>query len=779
MVHVGRFSLSIVLSVLLNLVILQSTSLGIMRMARPLPGENINQEYLYGEVWNGYVHHGVDFSGPEERSVYSAITGTVDAIQTGMGNTYEANVYSYGNYVRIVSSWNNHTVYTFYAHLSSVNVVKNQQVIAGETIIGFTGNSGYSSGPHLHFEIQLDSVGSTNSRNPEVFMESQNNDSGVLVGFVPNASAGLHVEITPNPKSSIGFAYASIYNTAVNPDDIYEENYAIGDVPSGAYKITCGDDYIGAVIVISNSVTCVAPTTTLSNGTGDGSATITVEPYGTFGTATAAGYIVDGSATYDPIGSYSSASTVFQSSVYFGLFDSGNSSGGVFLHGGGDFLPGDSLCGGKFTSVSSREAKSTFSVKGFDCELTQTLNDKGPQGSTLTQTYKFTNTTDENQSFDLIRHVDGDLYFDGTLIDSGGASVDGKTLFEFDSGDDSTNPSTFVGITNQGGENTGFHVGYRLESYEFTDDIIALGAAVLDGSIAGDTNGDRIIDDPYDVTLTLGNRFLTIIPDQAVTFTTKTIFGAGSPIARAALPTGVVPIQEHNNTINPGETHWYNFINEAVQDIWVVLGFGSEFNLRIYQPDGTLSQEEQTETSPIEMFISNAQTGQWQIEVSAIQTPIPNDPYVLAIGVRDADEDGISDAQDNCPNIPNPEQSDSDEDGIGDICDNCPNIPNPEQSDSDEDGIADVCDNCPNTPNSDQTDSNGDGIGDACEVEEVPGDLDCDGDVDRDDVNVIKANRNQPAIVCPECDIDGDGTITVLDARKLMMMCTCPRCICP
>jgi hypothetical protein len=60
----------------------------------------------------------------------------------------------------------------------------------------------------------------------------------------------------------------------------------------------------------------------------------------------------------------------------------------------------------------------------------------------------------------------------------------------------------------------------------------------------------------------------------------------------------------------------------------------------------------------------------------------------------------------------------------------------------------------------------------------IPGDLDGDGIVDRNDVNIIKTHRNQPASVCPECDIDEDGTITVLDARALVGMCTCPRCVC-
>jgi len=79
---------------------------------------------------------------------------------------------------------------------------------------------------------------------------------------------------------------------------------------------------------------------------------------------------------------------------------------------------------------------------------------------------------------------------------------------------------------------------------------------------------------------------------------------------------------------------------------------------------------------------------------------------------------------------------------------------------------------------SSQSDSDGDGIGDDCELANVPGDLDGDGDVDRNDTNIINTHRNQPSSSCPECDIDGDGTITVLDARKHMQMCTCLKCIC-
>lgn len=51
--------------------------------------------------------------------------------------------------------------------------------------------------------------------------------------------------------------------------------------------------------------------------------------------------------------------------------------------------------------------------------------------------------------------------------------------------------------------------------------------------------------------------------------------------------------------------------------------------------------------------------------------------------------------QDNCPLVPNRDQSDTDPDGPdkqGDACDNCPTIPNLDQEDTDKDGLGDACD---------------------------------------------------------------------------------------
>ncbi len=71
-----------------------------------------------------------------------------------------------------------------------------------------------------------------------------------------------------------------------------------------------------------------------------------------------------------------------------------------------------------------------------------------------------------------------------------------------------------------------------------------------------------------------------------------------------------------------------------------------------------------------------------------------SDAFVAKI-CQDDDGDGICDADDNCPDTPNPGQEDGDGDGVGNACDNCPNTYNPDQKDSDGDGIGDACEPVP------------------------------------------------------------------------------------
>jgi hypothetical protein len=58
----------------------------------------------------------------------------------------------------------------------------------------------------------------------------------------------------------------------------------------------------------------------------------------------------------------------------------------------------------------------------------------------------------------------------------------------------------------------------------------------------------------------------------------------------------------------------------------------------------------------------------------------------------DLDDDRIPNAIDNCPTVPNTDQSDEDGDGVGDVCDNCLIVKNPNQRDTNIDGYGNFCD---------------------------------------------------------------------------------------
>jgi hypothetical protein len=64
----------------------------------------------------------------------------------------------------------------------------------------------------------------------------------------------------------------------------------------------------------------------------------------------------------------------------------------------------------------------------------------------------------------------------------------------------------------------------------------------------------------------------------------------------------------------------------------------------------------------------------------------------------DMDDDGIPNAEDNCPAFPNPGQEDTDGDGVGDPCDDCPTVSDPEQDDGNDDSVGDACADLPPPP---------------------------------------------------------------------------------
>jgi murein DD-endopeptidase MepM/ murein hydrolase activator NlpD len=118
-----------------------------------LPGKNVLSwplDYIYitspyGTRW-GSVHRGVDFRASVGTQLFAMADGTV----AGTGNTdLTCSGASFGKFILI--KYDNGLAST-YGHLSLISVSVGQKVKRGE-VVGYTGNSGYSTGPHLHLSI--------------------------------------------------------------------------------------------------------------------------------------------------------------------------------------------------------------------------------------------------------------------------------------------------------------------------------------------------------------------------------------------------------------------------------------------------------------------------------------------------------------------------------------------------------------------------------------------------------------------------------------------------
>lgn len=103
-----------------------------------------NGSYGYDAQGNPNPHRGIDFKASVGTPLLAAASGTVrDAVD--MDKT--PGCYSYGKWILID---HDNGLSTLYAHLSVFNVSAGDSVTAGQ-IIGYSGQSGYATGPHLHF----------------------------------------------------------------------------------------------------------------------------------------------------------------------------------------------------------------------------------------------------------------------------------------------------------------------------------------------------------------------------------------------------------------------------------------------------------------------------------------------------------------------------------------------------------------------------------------------------------------------------------------------------
>ncbi|HWG21509.1 MAG TPA: M23 family metallopeptidase [Terracidiphilus sp.] len=109
---------------------------------RVTSGFGERQDPINGE---GAFHSGIDIAAPYGTPVRATADGLVSSANMGAG------------YGREITLDHGHNVLTVYGHLSEMAVIPGQRVTRGQ-VIGYVGQSGRSTGPHLHYEVRVHMV---------------------------------------------------------------------------------------------------------------------------------------------------------------------------------------------------------------------------------------------------------------------------------------------------------------------------------------------------------------------------------------------------------------------------------------------------------------------------------------------------------------------------------------------------------------------------------------------------------------------------------------------
>ena len=128
-----------------------------MRVNRPVRAD-IKISSKYGKRIDpvtkveGAMHYGVDFATPVGTPVVAAVDGKI--FKAGWQDESDKTK-GFGLRVFQTAVLDGKHYQLFYGHLSEISVEEGQEITAG-TRVGVSGNTGKSSGPHLHFEVRVE-----------------------------------------------------------------------------------------------------------------------------------------------------------------------------------------------------------------------------------------------------------------------------------------------------------------------------------------------------------------------------------------------------------------------------------------------------------------------------------------------------------------------------------------------------------------------------------------------------------------------------------------------
>jgi len=231
--------------------------------------------YPYGSDGNDRtnvlrVHHGVDMPNPVGELVRAAGSGVVIWAADGRQENVDIfqNSPSYGNVILIEHDfgYQGQPIWTLYAHLSAALVQRGQVVAAGDPI-GLVGNTGRVTGPHVHFEVRMGENRYASTYNPILWMVPYVGH-GVIAGRVLNGQGDFidDVDITiRNWATGLVETTTSSYvfldsGSDPNEDPIWQENFAVPDVPVGRYEVVAtieGQRLVSQVVVVEGTTSFV------------------------------------------------------------------------------------------------------------------------------------------------------------------------------------------------------------------------------------------------------------------------------------------------------------------------------------------------------------------------------------------------------------------------------------------------------------------------------------------------------------------------------------------
>ncbi|MBI9048249.1 MAG: M23 family metallopeptidase [Anaerolineaceae bacterium] len=212
---------------------------------RPIAADEVNwplADYRYGGIFFGpdVVHTGIDIPNPKGTPVLAAGSGKVVFAGYGLFNGGNDINDPYGLAVTIQHDfgYKNRQLITVYAHMDSINVSYGQLVKAGDQL-GTIGTTGFTTGPHLHFEVRLDTDSFFATRNPELWIVPPQG-WGVLTCRFMNTNGSLLTKQTifvKNLETNQEWDVITYGKHTVNQDEYYNENMVLSDLPAGTYTV--------------------------------------------------------------------------------------------------------------------------------------------------------------------------------------------------------------------------------------------------------------------------------------------------------------------------------------------------------------------------------------------------------------------------------------------------------------------------------------------------------------------------------------------------------------